>query len=122
MRISDWSSDVCSSDLNEIAEAILIVFKLTQMIDDPHPAAFGGDVAAHQLAIAGAIGRDRFRAEGEGGSGPTGRKQCKRAQLAEKTGSTRHAVPAPAHFTTGPFAPTRTSAGWGSAGEVLLDL
>src|SRR3546814_4685947 len=94
MRISDWSSDVCSSDLNEIAEAILIVFKLTQLIDDPHPAAFRRDVAAHQLAIAGAIGRDRFRAEGEGGSGPTGRKQCQRAQLEENTGSTRQAVPA----------------------------
>src|SRR3546814_18105516 len=99
MRISDWSSDVCSSDLNEIAEAILIVFKLTQMIDDPHPAAFRRDVAAHQLAIAGAIGRDRFRAEGEGGSGPTGRTQCQRAQLEENTGSPRQAVPASGAFT-----------------------
>src|SRR3546814_14283955 len=51
MRISDWSSDVCSSDLREVAVA------RGQILADRGVALAGGDPLADQAAqVAGEIG------------------------------------------------------------------
>src|SRR3546814_14846602 len=60
MRISDWSSDVCSSDLSEVLhdrEATLLDKGVDQFPDDHHHVIFhlthatGGKSAVDQLAI-----------------------------------------------------------------------
>src|SRR3546814_3160968 len=48
MRISDWSSDVCSSDLVVVVEHV----ELAQLQVSGERRGFGGD-AFHQVAIAG---------------------------------------------------------------------
>src|SRR3546814_12762962 len=56
MRISDWSSDVCSSDLR--VEAAKIVVSVCSL-DHGHPSIANADVVCKHLA--GLIQIDRFR-------------------------------------------------------------
>src|SRR3546814_18763959 len=69
MRISDWSSDVCSSDLRGIEHAIGIAvlggLAIVQLIGvHRHQAARRRDVAG--AAVAGGLGAREADADGEG--------------------------------------------------------
>src|SRR3546814_12789959 len=74
MRISDWSADVCSSDLVEQARDLLLAFQLVEQLADA--LQIGRRVAFHQVRLAahdqhgalsslarpgGAAARDQFR-------------------------------------------------------------
>src|SRR3546814_12926928 len=48
MRISDWSSDVCSSDLGQVADPM----GLGHLVADHHPVAGGGRVEDRKLDAA----------------------------------------------------------------------
>src|SRR3546814_4869577 len=54
MRISDWSSDVCSSDLARVIAHWDKLFKGVTVVDGSGAAAFAGDVAVTEGRIAAA--------------------------------------------------------------------
>src|SRR3546814_11129361 len=63
MRISDWSSDVCSSDLAVIAEIHLLQFRMpveTERFDDEGPELAGEEVGQEETQDI----VDRLRLEG----------------------------------------------------------
>src|SRR3546814_6169673 len=61
MRISDWSSDVCSSDL--IAQALFSPLQVADVADDGDQAAIGRAVALSAQPVAGKqFGIDRLAA------------------------------------------------------------
>src|SRR3546814_1130237 len=67
MRISDWSSDVCSSDLAVIAEIHLLQFRMpveTERFDDEGPELAGEEVGQEETQDI--VGRLRL----EGGIAP----------------------------------------------------
>src|SRR3546814_8356170 len=82
MRISDWSSDVCSSDLL-VKEGTLVKAGdvLAKLSDDEERA----QVAVAQAKLAQA-GRSRARQERRQGRGSTGRGECGRDSQAARTG------------------------------------
>src|SRR3546814_11581788 len=69
MRISDWSSDVCSSDLLGRVEARRgrAVVEGVAEADDPLDAVAGDDVLQLVEGRRGVVGRQELAAGGEGG-------------------------------------------------------
>src|SRR3546814_2369225 len=78
MRISDWSSDVCSSDLAAERD------DLAQHLDEEarqgqvRPFRSGGGVHQDQPASSPLLGGDQRRAVGESGPGLVGRSEGRR--------------------------------------------
>src|SRR3546814_10745495 len=68
MRISDWSSDVCSSDLNSAEDAVADFHRLVVLVDGDHfeaVLAVGQQFAVIGVAVPGEVvnalgGIDRF--------------------------------------------------------------
>src|SRR3546814_4436974 len=53
MRISDWSSDVCSSDLGTLRDSLVVLALLLEQETEPDPLEIMTDTAAYSDAIFG---------------------------------------------------------------------
>src|SRR3546814_11190168 len=74
MRISDWSSDVCSSDLHDLGLAIVTVVVEPRRCNLERPAGLGAERHIGGGRFAGALRHVASgRAGGEGGQGEPGR-------------------------------------------------
>src|SRR3546814_9533001 len=74
MRISDWSSDVCSSDLHDLGLAIVTVVVEPRRRNLERPAGLGAERHIGGGRFAGALRHVASgRAGGEGGQGEQGR-------------------------------------------------
>src|SRR3546814_17125748 len=79
MRISDWSSDVCSSDLLAVLPEALGYFVSIPVLGDFNQTriGYGGFASAtyllsdeFRLTAGGRVSRDRLTAAGQGAAGP----------------------------------------------------
>src|SRR3546814_7341690 len=86
MRISDWSSDVCSSDLVDRGHGV------GRELDIDHRAGDGHDAAV--LQGGGALGHGHVRSPGSKGGratgGRRGRHGCRRGRIRSKRRSEEH--------------------------------
>src|SRR3546814_8113114 len=73
MRISDWSSDVCSSDLGKIKSS-----RLPPLLQGPRVAAQGqlGGASAHAAATSASFARSSSRQSGSSAGRLAGSRQC----------------------------------------------
>src|SRR3546814_17378364 len=99
MRISDWSSDVCSSDLLAVLPEALGYFVSIPVLGDFNQTriGYGGFASAtyslsdeFRLTAGGRVSRDRLTAAGQGAAGPfTFRKRDRKRVVAGKRVSVR---------------------------------